>query len=149
MTKTVFRSLCNRLSHRLSQRKSSIPVPVKIAVTLRYLGGGSFYDVIDIFRIGSSTFWAIKDEVIAAIIAEYTFEYAVNDEAMVAEIAAGFRQKSREGVFANCIGAIDGWYVFIVTVNTPVGNHLLTYICFNECLSYGSDSSTAVSGGLW
>ena len=93
--------------HRV--RQGSLPVAVKLAITMRWLGGGSHYDLIDIFKVKKSTFFAVKDEVIKAINRAYQFDYDIENVEQMKSIAEGFKQKSTMGVFDKCCGAIDGW----------------------------------------
>ncbi len=90
-------------------REGSVPYSVKLAITLRWLGGGSHYDLIDIFRVKKSTFFQIKDEVIVAINRAYKFEYDIDNVEQMNVIANGFKAKSTMGVIDKCCGALDGW----------------------------------------
>jgi hypothetical protein len=90
---------------------------VKLAVTLRTLGGGSYLDMAMVFK--SSFNHAIKliVEVVYMWLCHSEF-YPINgiayvqDEERMAAVATQFAQSSG-GIINGCIGALDGWVVKI------------------------------------
>ena len=80
-----------------------------MAITLRFLGGASFYDVCDIFDVDKATFYYIKDEVIIAINKAFNFKFDITDESQIKDLMAGFRRKSAPGLIDRCFGCLDGW----------------------------------------
>jgi hypothetical protein len=91
---------------------------VKVAITLRLLGGGSYLDLFLIYNIFQThaykifhetlSNWICNDEIFSINGEEY-----LNDLDKIKEVAKGFGQNCRCGSFKGCIGAVDGWLVKI------------------------------------
>ena len=90
---------------------------VKLALTLRILGGGTYMDMAMIFEISFNHAHKIFKEVVRNWLTHETFypingiEYC-NDDARMNEVALQFSNASN-GVINGCIGALDGWVVKI------------------------------------
>lgn len=90
---------------------------IKLAITLRVLGGASYLDCSLFFEVSFNHAHKIFKEVIVNWIRHPSFgpingiEYCCNDAQMNA-VALQFTQSSR-GVINGCIGALDGWLVKI------------------------------------
>ncbi len=90
---------------------------IKLAITLRVLGGASYLDCLLFFEVSFNHAHEIFKEVIVNWIRHPSFgpingiEYCCNDAQMHA-VALQFAQSSR-GVINGCIGALDGWLVKI------------------------------------
>ena len=91
---------------------------VKLAITLRILAGGSYLDLFVIYNIfqihaykifhHTLSNWICNDEIFSINGEQY-----LNDLDGMKEVAKGFEQNCRCGVFRGCIGAVDGWLVII------------------------------------
>ena len=91
---------------------------VKLALTLRVLGGGTYMDMGMIFEISFNHCHKIFKLVIKDWLTHELFypingvEYC-NDDARMSEVAMQFTNASH-GVINGCIGALDGWVVKII-----------------------------------
>jgi hypothetical protein len=91
---------------------------IKVAITLRILAGGSYLDLFVIYNIFQTHAykifhdtlknWICNDEIFSINGEQY-----LNDLEAMKEVAKGFEQNCRCGVFRGCIGAVDGWLVKI------------------------------------
>ena len=90
---------------------------VKLAVTLRILGGGSYLDMAMIFKSTFNHANKLFVEVVYQWLCHCSFypidgiKY-VRDEERMAKVATQFAQSSC-GIMNGCIGALDGWVVKI------------------------------------
>ena len=90
---------------------------IKVAITMRVLGGASYLEAALFFEVSFNHSHKIFKEVINNWIRHDKFypingiEYCENDAKMQA-VALQFSQSSR-GVIIGCIGALDGWLVKI------------------------------------
>jgi hypothetical protein len=90
---------------------------IKLAITLRILGGATYLDCSLFFEVSFNHAHKIFKEVIDNWIRHPSvgtingIQYCCDDEAMSA-VALQFAQSSR-GVITGCIGALDGWLVKI------------------------------------
>lgn len=100
-----------------SMRRTGLPpiTPAEmLAITLRWLAGGSYKDIRLIFHVSISHFYAIKDRVILAICNVAQIQIRLpKSEQEIAEAVAGFKNMSSNGVFGGCRYAIDGWLCMI------------------------------------
>ena len=91
---------------------------IKLALTLRILGGGSYLDLAILFETGFSYPYEIFHDVINNWILDDKLvkingiDYCCDDERMK-EVALQFARSSN-GVLNGCIGALDGWIVKII-----------------------------------
>ena len=94
--------------------------------TLRYLAGGSYLDIHDRTGISRSSFYRVLWKTCKAIAKSNTGDLAFpwpNSKADCQSIARGFESKSFRGIIKNCVGAIDGWLLPIITPSRlRVGN---------------------------
>lgn len=91
---------------------------IKLAITLRLLGGGSYLDVEKIFHIAFKgahrifikvlKYWICNDNVI-----KINFPGYLNDETRLRDTAYSFSSGTSKGIISGCIGALDGWLVKI------------------------------------
>jgi hypothetical protein len=90
---------------------------VKLAVTLRILGGGSYLDLALLFESSFNHTHKIVKHVVKNWLTHESF-YPINgiaycqDDEKMEEVALQFSRASR-GVINGCIGALDGWVVKI------------------------------------
>ena len=93
---------------------SSIPVKTRLAVSLRWLAGGSYLDICFAWGIGHSTFYhhdGILWPTLEAIDAAYhLIGLPFNDPEQLEKLSEGFKLHSR-GILDGCIMAIEGFAV--------------------------------------
>ena len=91
---------------------------IKLALTMRMLGGGSYLDMALIFETSFNHSHKIFKHVVKKWLCNEQFQpidgvgYCSNDEAMAA-VALQFARASN-GLFSGCIGALDGWVVKVL-----------------------------------
>jgi len=77
-------------------------------MTLRYLAGGSFVDIIDMHGVGKNSFykllWATVEEINKAIKMD---GIPMKNHTALAKISGGF-ERLNSGALVGCVGAIDG-----------------------------------------
>ena len=98
-------------------RKGAWPVSAeaRLAMTLRWLAGGSHLDIKDVFLVSTAEFSATKLKVINAINDAYPVEFPASHEKQ-REIARKFANKSKSRCMQDCVGAVDGC---IFTIDNP------------------------------
>lgn len=90
---------------------SIISNTTKLAVTLRWLSGGSYIDICFAFGIGYSTFFAVNGVVwptIHAIDTALNISFPFDDDTELKRIAEDFSLYSKN-TLKHCVLAIDGW----------------------------------------
>lgn len=121
MTRGRFGWLCGNLRSTLAKKRARIPPEVKLAISLRYLAGGSL-DIREMWGIRTATFFQILDEVIPAakiqIVSAWKKSWKWTDGQKIEhlrEIGEGFGFAALSGVvFGGCIGCIDGLCLKII-----------------------------------
>ena len=75
-----------------------------IAITLRYVAGGSILDLKNVYGVNRSWAYKIKDMVLLAIVNcdELKVSFPVHDGVAIYKICQGFASKSGLGLFLNC-----------------------------------------------
>ena len=126
---------------------SGISNVTRLAATLRYLAGGSHYDICAVFGLDSKNFfnkyyvlWTTIAGIDAALSLGFSFE--ADD---LRRTADGFSRYSN-GVLSDCVMAIDGW---VCVTRQPskkeVGNSTLAYrnrkSCFGLVVLAGCDAN--------
>ena len=120
MTFESFNILVAKITPMMAQRKwkyasvnGPIQIALRVACLIRYLAGGSPYDVALIFGISISEVYESVWEVIDAVnrLPEFTLTYP-SCHLKQEEIALGFEKKSVAG-FTCCCGAVDGILIWI------------------------------------
>ena len=94
---------------------SGQPVVLKtrLAISLRWLAGGSYLDLCFAWGVAVSTFYAengVLWPTLAALDAVFPIGFPVNDDAKLEELARGFYNHSG-GILDGCVMAIDGFGV--------------------------------------
>lgn len=90
---------------------------IKLAITLRILGGATYMDCALLFEVSFNHAHKIVKSVVQDWLLHKSF-YPISgiryccDDAKMREVALQFSQASR-GVMNNCVGALDGWVVKI------------------------------------
>jgi hypothetical protein len=94
-------------------RNGIIDTPLRLSMALRYFAGGNPYDVSLVHGVAPrdvyNSVWIVVDAVNACPDLAITFPENHDDQK---KIAAEFKAISRAG-FDNCVGAIDGWLVWL------------------------------------
>jgi hypothetical protein len=99
----------------ISSSGSPISKATTLYATLRYLAGGSFYDICFAWDIGKSTFFAsdyhgVLWPTIDAIDKALFIGLPVNDKETLERMAEEFSTFSHgHGELRGCVTAIDGW----------------------------------------
>jgi hypothetical protein len=100
---------------------SPILPELALAMTLRYLAGGSYLDIKEVYNVSKSSFYRSRDNVIEAILAcndlHFKFPQTRNE---VEHQAAQFRALSSEDVMRGCVGALDGC---LIPIDRPRWGH--------------------------
>lgn len=112
---STFRSESSVLSSRnaasLIHRGGLIPGEVKTAISIRFLAGGSYLDLIPLFDVSQSRVYVIFDQFLDWVLKAFEFPLAklIFDEnwPALAALAEPFSYGSN-GVFAGIIGPLDG-----------------------------------------
>lgn len=115
-------------SWRVNGQAITIPVELKLMITLRFLAGGIYSDIAHLFGVANSTVYAIVKETIAAINnCEKLRIRFPSDEVLLDQIDKGFASRSH-GFIKGCIGAIDGLRTKIVSPNQTSTSKSRAYI---------------------
>ncbi len=126
VTREGFQQLCDGIALRLSidilqARRSSgshISITTRLAVTLRWLGGGSYLDICALFGIDTHNFFNVKHGVLWRTIDmlddHLPLGFSLNPEKL-ANTAKDFAKFSH-GRLVGCVMAIDGW---VCTTRAP------------------------------
>eukprot|EP00903_Cladosiphon_okamuranus_P005785 g5732.t1 len=95
-------------------RNGSVPAEHQVAMTLRWLAGGSIYECMDGHVIARSTAYSITSRVIRAMNScpELNCKWPEGED--VTRAAGLFRNRSSFGVIRKCIGAIDGLFIRLI-----------------------------------
>jgi hypothetical protein len=105
---------------------------LRVSICLRFLAGGSVYDIALVYGVAVSTVYQIVGEVVDAIDKCPSLEIAFpTDHAEQARIAEGFKAVSAAN-FGCCIGVIDGILVWTEKPSEA------------ECLAWSCTSSAAL-----
>lgn len=82
----------------------------RLAATLRWLAGGSYHDICELYSVSRASFYG-KDGIIwptiRALDQELKLSFPINDAAKLEEISEVFERDSR-GLLKGCVGAVDG-----------------------------------------
>ena len=99
-------------SGRTSAPNGIIPLETKVLATIRFLAGGSAYDIFPLFGIGHTSLFRCVWEVVQAI--NETPDMRIDfphEHSKQRKIARGFQKKSTPR-FNCCVGCIDGMLVW-------------------------------------
>ena len=126
MERPTFRALCDRLRPRLTcdtemGRRGSPGGPVapelKLSMTLRFMAGGSYLDIVLYHGVHRSTFFSALWEVVGAINEELSLAFPVDDVDALQAISDGFQERMNNPL-AGCVGALDG---IAIEIQRPSG----------------------------
>ena len=122
VSRSTFDELLDIITPHLDQRNevkaknssgSSISPKTRLAVTLRWLAGGSHLDLCFAWGVAHSTFFSERGvlwPVIEAIDDAFALGFPVNDLDRLAELSKGFYDHSG-GILDGCVLAVDGFGV--------------------------------------
>lgn len=132
MDRCTFESVLDRISSFIklpnevkgtNSSGSVIPLKTRLAVTLRWLAGGSYLDLCFSWGISSSTFYhssGVLWPTLEALDAAYSMGLPFDDEEQLEALSSEFRYHSG-GILDGCIMAIDG---FAVLTRQPFRNEV-------------------------
>ena len=89
-----------------------IPAKTRLAVTLRWLAGGSYHDICFAYGIAVGSFYAdhgVLWGTIAAINQHLLIDFPSHDPDTLESISQGFANKYTHGKMHGCVMAVDGW----------------------------------------
>ena len=111
-------------------RGGFVEYPLRVAMTLRYLAGGSYLDLCHLFGVHKATFyrlvWATLEQ-LDQYLPDMTLEHDVNNLERCRALAGGFNHRMGSKHMAGCIGALDGMALKIETPTTSENFH--KYFC--------------------
>jgi hypothetical protein len=87
---------------------SPIAPECKLAISLRWLAGGSYLDICDIYDISESSFYPILWETLEIIDKVLKIRFPTNDPISLSRMSEAFGKRTG-GVLHGCVGALDGW----------------------------------------
>jgi len=90
-----------------SSSSSGVPTELCLSMTLRYLAGGTVYDIIDMHSVAVATFYSVLWKCIDAINDAYPMSFPCNDSHKLHSISRGFHDLNKR-TLPGCVGAIDG-----------------------------------------
>lgn len=110
ITRHRFRHLCGQLRPLLypqNRGRHKIKVEIQLSMTLRFLAGGHYLDIIDAHGVLSpETFYTILANTLKAIDTVVTWP-GITTQGTMKEVSQGWSDYSN-GAFQGCLGAIDG-----------------------------------------
>lgn len=90
------------------RRSDIVPLEIALSMTLRWLAGGSYMDIVDIHGVCETTFYATKEIVMFALVNALQKEVSwPKTEAERAKVSKRFAENSG-GVIQGCLSALDG-----------------------------------------
>jgi hypothetical protein len=135
VTKEQFKALVERIVYLASSdagtagrskggRPEEVCTEIKLAMTLRYLRGGSYLDISDVFNVHDRTLYRAVDAMLLAlndrrVLPELSLPQDLKSPSRLAALAAGFAHRSCN-VIHTCVGAIDG---ILLPIICPAQTH--------------------------
>jgi hypothetical protein len=104
---------CRNEVKAINSSGAPIVLKTRLAVTLRWLAGGSYLDLCFAWGVGTSTFYhpdGVLWPTLEAIAAAFEIGLPVDDPLKLEELARGFDEHSC-GILKGCVIAIDGFGV--------------------------------------
>ena len=100
------------VSSRRRGQKGRVPVEFKVAMTLRWLAGGSYLDLCLVYQVSKATLFGTVEAVTGAICASGAGAfYLPTTDSQRRTMANGFALRSTHAVLRDCVGAIDGLFI--------------------------------------
>jgi hypothetical protein len=130
-----FCMLVKMIDKYLFEKKSvgpngQISTEIEVAITIRYLAGGSAYDIMLVHGIGYTTMFRCLWRVVSAINnnPQLKIRFPTDHQAQ-RSIATGFEEKSK-ALFKVCVGCIDGFVSVIGSILRASSSSQFTECCF-------------------
>ncbi|CAN0382399.1 unnamed protein product [Hapterophycus canaliculatus] len=95
-------------------RNGAIPVEYQVAMTLRWLAGGSIHESMDGHVVARSTAYHITSTVIDALNASLELNSKWPQDEDAAKTAELFRNRSSSEVVPKCVGAMGGLFIRMI-----------------------------------
>ena len=111
---------------------------LQLSMAIRWLAGGSYLDIHHFHGVSQAGFFYSKNNVLLAIrqCPELQIVYpSLTDKSTLNSIASGFKQKSTNGVFDKCIGAVDGILIELHCVKGPEAIRAARYWTRKSCFA--------------
>lgn len=114
-----FKTLCGLVDPHIARHYSSgirdvepLPTALILHCLLRWLGGGSYLDIIQTAGVSTSSFYRVLDVGMKAILAckELAIHFPQTEEEVTA-VARAFRQVSQNRAIGGCVACIDGFHL--------------------------------------
>ncbi len=154
MSRRSFKILEDMLKKEISvdERKavnssgSVISLRTRLAITLRWLAGGSFLDICFAFGVAPGSFFVEHGPLwttLSVINKVFKIEFPYENKGALDELSAGFSRFSR-GHMTGCVMAIDGWVCRTIAPNDAEVKTPTTYYnrhgCYGLVVLAGCDS---------
>ncbi|CAN0151923.1 unnamed protein product [Discosporangium mesarthrocarpum] len=104
----LLRPKMNRDVEIVNLRNGAVAGEWSLASTLRWLSGGSYFELVDGPTIACSTAYSVLHRTLEAINSCPDLVIVWLDDVRLDHVAAGFRERSRQGIMDRCVGAADG-----------------------------------------
>ena len=113
-------------------RGGFVEYPAKLAMTLRFMAGASYLDLLHLFGIKKATFYATIWQTLESLdkcpaLPDMTLEHDVNDLQRCRALSQGFANRTGARHVNGCIGALDGMALKIEEPKTAANFH--KYFC--------------------
>mmetsp|Transcript_61712 Transcript_61712/g.127487 ORF Transcript_61712/g.127487 Transcript_61712/m.127487 type:complete len:533 (-) Transcript_61712:43-1641(-) len=116
-----------------------VTTEMKVSMGLRWLAGGSYLDISAHHGVSSTTFFRAKDEFVAAVNACPSLEIRfpdLGDPDKLRKLAEGFERLSVNGLFKDCVGAIDGVLIHLHSVSASDSPTPTKFFTRKGCLAW-------------
>lgn len=101
---------------------SEVCAEVRLAITLRYLAGGSYLDVCSNFGVSNAEFYRSVWRCVDAINDTFPIDFPIDDEEELTRLEEGWARKSRRQTLRGVVGAIDGRCIWQTNPGLAVHN---------------------------
>ena len=140
LNRRAFYWLLSKIHHDISpaaslrqrvQLERNISATIKLAVMMRWLGGGSYLDICFAFGIAVGTFYKSKGILWGTMEAVNKFleiGFPLHDMSRLEEISEGFSEFSH-GRMKGCVMAMDGW---VMKTRCPTVHEVRNQICYRN-----------------
>jgi hypothetical protein len=130
MNRDDFEELCTLLVGR----DGRIPAITRLSMTLRWLAGGSYFDISLSNHVATSSFYHVVDKTLMDLNEILNINFKFGDTAYLDQISAGFSRHGRSPL-SGCVGALDGIAIKIQepcrgTVENPSTYYYRKDCCF-------------------
>jgi hypothetical protein len=118
LTKAMFTNLAELIrnmvesTRSMAGRSKPIPVELQLSMALRFLAGGSVYDIVDLHGVAYSSFYRCLWRTLIAIDAALPLSFNITSDTEMTASEQGFASLTN-GVLRGIVGALDGLAVKI------------------------------------